>query len=243
MSDYEKVLEITELDEAKLTDEFKALIHKELALGMTSFVCRHGTLSEAFDKITNSQRYYQAVKESYVRSNEIRRMKAQAKRSQADLLDAQEKLEGAKKESDLLRAKSDLELAELSMFELLVQAEDTKRQLDAFNKIRKELEIEVRAQYPLGIESAELDNWRVVAEYKALKQGATGKIEDLTIVPLPESEKSRLGIELQHSEMAIATVLRAKPIIESLYNNNTTAFLEHKTGLTFDKVAERKIIK
>lgn len=238
-TEYEKLLELTECDEPKLTAEFRALLHKELALGMTRFVCRHGTLSEGFDKVTPSQKYYQAVKEAYGRSNELRRIRANAKKAQADLIDAQEELNFADTEAKQLRAEAAVELAQLSLFELLVTAEDTARQLDEFNKIRLELQDQVRAQYPEGIEQAEPDNWKVVAELRSLKAQSLGTREDLTVIPLPSAEKAKFGLQIGHPEMAVSYTLENKEEISSLYQGNVQRFLEKKTGFNLQGL-ERK---
>lgn len=231
MKHFHDIMEITKSGVPELSDEFKKLINKELALGMTDFVCEHGTLSEGFDKITDSQKYYQAVKESYVRKCELVRIKCSAKKAYADFLDATEKLKTAKNDAEALRFQAELELAELGVFELNVQAADTERQLKAFERIKAKLGPDVKATYPDGIESAELDNWRVVAEFKALKQSSTGKLEDLTVIPLPLDEKAKLGMQLAHGEMAIAEVLRNKKTIEIAFGGDTKKFLDSKAGV------------
>ena len=166
-------------------------------MGMTRFVCWNGTLGEGFEKLTDAQKYYQAVKETYVRACELRRLKARAKEAYADFIEAKREIELAKGEVAQLRAEAKFELAELAAFELLVSAEDTLRQLDEFNKVRLELQDKVRAQYPGGIEQAEPDNWAAVMQYRM----ATGG--NLPSVPLPPDAKQKIGLEFMEERKAL----------------------------------------
>lgn len=192
-----KLLEITNDLKVDLADEIRGLLNTELCMGMTRFVCRNGTLGEGFEKFTDSQRYFQAVKETYVRSCELKRTKANSKKSYADFIEAKHELELAKGEVAQLRAEAKLELAELSAFELLVHAEDTLRQLDEFNKVRLELQDKVRAQYPGGIEQSEPESWATIMQYRM----ATGK--DLTSIPLPPDVKQKIGLEFMEERKAL----------------------------------------
>lgn len=202
MNDFDKILEIANENAVSLSHELRNQLHKEMALGMTRFVCRHGTLSDSFDKLTESQIYYQANKEAYIRANELRRLRANAKKANAELLEAKEDLRKAVTEIEKLKAQARLELAELNLFELLVTAEDTARQLDEFNKIRGELRESVRSAYPEGIEQAELDNWRAVAEYKAFLKQVGCASGPLNSLPLPSDEKAKIGVVSNNPEMA-----------------------------------------
>jgi hypothetical protein len=206
-------------------------MNKELCLGMTRFVCRYGTLSEAFDKLTPSQKYYQAVKETYLRANELKRLEANAKNAQADYLEAVESYKQCTTDWAQLRCKAKIELAELQMFELLVSVEDTWRQFDEFNKVRMELKEQVHTQYPEGIEQAELDNWKSVAEFKATKQLASGRFEDFTQIPLPPMEKAKISLENGHNEGAVAFVMENKHLINEKFQGDVAAFLAKKTGV------------
>lgn len=190
--EFKKLFEITGDSKVALADELKNLLHTELCMGMTRFVCRHGTLGDGFEKLTDSQKYYQAVKETYVRACELRRAKANAKKAYADYLEAKAEVANADNEIKKLRAESKLELAELSAMEQLVHAEDTLRQLDEFNKVRLELQESVRAQYPAGIEQAEPDNWKAVMQYRLNNVPAT-----LSSIPLPLEQKQKIGLEFQ----------------------------------------------
>lgn len=234
MNNFEKILELTSDSKLSLSSEIKESIHKELALGMTRFVCRYGTLSDGFDKITPSQRYYQATKEAYSRANELKRIKGNAKFAQADIIDAHTALDNAVTGVEILRAEADLELAQLHLFELLVSAEDTARQLDEFSKIRKELQMEVRAQYPEGIEQAELDNWKAVAEYKAAQKQMGLNAGPLTHMPLPEKEKAQLGIDFNAPEMTLWHVINNKELIKREFKGDVSKFLESSLKLQIE---------
>lgn len=192
-----KLFEVTNDIRVDLADDMKELLNKELCMGMTRFVCRHGTLGDGFEKLTDAQKYYQAIKETYVRACELRRTKANAKKFYADFIEAKQEIELAKGEVAQLRAESKLELAELSAFELLVHAEDTLRQLDEFNKVRLELQDTVRAQYPGGIEESESDSWTAVMQYRLSKMGAPGETTNISSIPLPLHEKQKIGLEFQ----------------------------------------------
>ena len=209
MEYFEKILKITGEEKVELRHEIKETIHKELCLGMTRFVCRNGTLSEGFDKFTDAQKYYQAVKETYIRSNELKRIGANAKKAQADYLESKIEWLEAKEPHTKLRCEGKMELAELALFELLVQTEDTWRQFDEFNKVRLELKPIVTAQYPEGIEQAESDNWHAVAQAWAMRK-LTGA-GTLGHIPLPANDKEKLAQIYKLPELSIAKIVENKP--------------------------------
>ncbi len=234
MGNFEKILEITSDTKVSLSNEIKETLNKELALGMTRFVCRWGTLSDGFDKLTESQRYYQAIREAYQRANELKRLQANAKMAQADLIDAQSAEALATGESERLRAVAKRELAELSLFELLVSAEDTLRQLDEFNKIRLELQDRVRSDYPLGIEQAELDNWRTVTEYKAAQKQLGISVGPLTHMPLPPDVKAQIGFENNAQELSLWHIIANKERIKIEFDGDVSKFLESSLNLKIE---------
>lgn len=201
---FEKVFDLTSDDRLNIRLDLKNLINKELALGMTRYVCRNGTLGDGFEKLTDSQKYYQSIRECYGRANEMARCRANSKKAYADYLDAKVALEKAETLTDRLRAEAAVELAELSAFELTVTAEDTMRQFDEFNKVRMELMGSVRRQYPEGIEQAEPDNWRAVMRYR-LMQGS----HDIQAVPLPMEEKAAIGAQMAVQDERAARILLA----------------------------------
>lgn len=202
MSHLNSVLSLTDSSEVTLAESFKELLHKELTFGMTRHVCRYGTLSDGHEKITESQRYYQALRESYQRSQTMKDYKVQALEAEADLLDAIELLETAKTRAEKLRAKASHLKATTRLETALVMAEDCNRQLVEFLRVVKELQPAVRAKYPEGIEQAELDNWKAVAEYRAALQEITGTPLHLEHLPLPQREKAELAIKLNKAELA-----------------------------------------
>lgn len=192
MKEYEKLLKLTEDSTVELATSFKDLLHKKLALGQTRYVCRYGTLSDGHEKITDAQRYFQAIKEMYYLGNNIRSMKAQAMLAHADLMDAQKKLKWAWTRAAKLRAEANIIQAQDRMVSALVTVEDQMRMLDEYNQIRQELEPIVEHQYPEGIEQAEPDNWKAVARYRLMKNSRGERLDN---IPLPPEEKARIGIE------------------------------------------------
>ena len=198
MDTYSKIVDLTSSPTVTLCADFKDLLHTELCLGMTRYVCRNGTLSAGHEKVTTSQRYYQAVKECYGLAQNIKSQKVIAMEAQADLLDAQEMDEH--KEASKLRKQAAIMRAVNKLEGALVTIEDQMRQLDEFNKVRMELMAEVKAKYPLGIEQAEEDNWKAVAKYRYFKK-AMGYSENLTHIPLPMDEQAKLGIEMESPDL------------------------------------------
>lgn len=217
--DFKKLFELTSDTRIELGDEIRNLLNTELCLGMTRWVCRYGTLGEGFEKLTDSQKYYQAIRETYGRAIELRKTRANAKKAYAEFLEAQDELKKAQTEIEKLKAESKLEMAEIHAFDLLVHVEDTLRQLDEFNKIRLELQDSVRAQYPQGIEQAEHDNWSAVMKYRIVKAMNPGNgPQDFASVPLPLKDKFEIGQELNRSDLtaplAISEEKTHKLIIE-----------------------------
>lgn len=200
MSNFDDLFQVTNSSNLELADELKTVLNSELALGMTRWVCRYGTLGDGFDKLTDSQKYYQSLREVYTRSIELKKLKARAKLAYASFLEAQVHLKKAKNEIETLKAESAVEMAETQALELLITAEDTTRQLDEFNKVRLELQDAVRAKYPEGIEQAERDNWLSVAKYRVMNHALMGG-SDLKTVPLSFEDKFKIGMDLKRSDM------------------------------------------
>lgn len=205
MQDFDKILTLTADEKVELGRSFKELLNKELMLGMSRYQCRYGTLSDGHERITDAQRYYAAVKEMWVRACAVAEFKAEALEAQAELLDAQEHKDRCNqytKQSDKYRADARLMKAQNRLRGILVNIEDTMRQLDEFNRVRLELQDTVRAKYPEGIEQAELDNWKAVAQYRAFLENSTGQPQMLRHVPLPTEEKAALGVAFGKPELA-----------------------------------------
>lgn len=200
--EFDKILELLDDDKVQLAQSFKNEINKKLALGMTKYVCRYGTLSDGHEKITDAQRYFQAIKEMYMYGIELENQKVLAMEAQADLMDAEEALELAEKASDKIRAEAKIMKAKNMLTSCLVNIEDKKRCLEAFNEVRLELKDQVEAQYPNGIEQAEEDNWKAVAKYQIYKK-KLGRQAELTHLPLHKETKAKMGLEMGAPEMAV----------------------------------------
>lgn len=193
--EYEKILEIAESGNVELALSFKEEINKKLALGMTRYVCRYGTLSDGHEKLTDAQKYFQAIKEMWSLGTSMSFQKVSAMKAQADLLDAEDSLKESKKESDILRAKARILEAKNALTVSLVNIQDLERQLDEFNKVRLELAPVVEAMYPEGIEQAEEDSWKAVFEYRAMK--GDHKVQN---IPLRTEIKAELGLNTGNIE-------------------------------------------
>lgn len=230
MQEFDKIIELTKDSRVELGASFKELLHKELALGMTRYVCRNGTLSDGHEKITDAQRYYQAIKEMYTRACEMANYKVLAMEAQADLIDANDELVVANnggKASNILRAEAKVLRASNRLRDSLVNAEDLMRQLDEFNAVRLELKEKVQSQYPQGIEQAEKDNWEAVAKYRMAKKGL-GYQEQVTHIPLDKESKARLGLRHGSPEMALWLAVSKEKEIELEYKGNIVNYLESK---------------
>lgn len=194
MNIYDKLLELTDSDTIQLAVEFRNSIGKELVLGQTRFMCRYGSLSAGHEKLTDSQRYYQAIKEMHTLASNMRNMRAQAMINQAKIIRAQKKLDKAVELEDKLEAQGELSIAQESLFSNLCTVEDQTRMLDEYNKIRLELKPIVEAQYPEGIEQAEKDNWEAVMRHRIIQRKA-GFPERLTHVPMDKDSAFKIGLE------------------------------------------------
>lgn len=227
MTEFNKILKLAADERVELAESFKETIGKELVLGMTRYVCRYGTLSDGHEKITDAQRYYQAIKQMWSLQEGLNMAKANAMLAEADLRDAESELEKAEKDTDKLRAEAKIILAKQRLMTLLVSFEDGIRQLDEFNKVRLELMPIVRAKYPEGIEQAEPDNWRAVAEYRMLKQKTPGLgAERLDNVPMSPEAKLKFGSVHGRLDAIAPALIRNKELIENKYNGNADLFIK-----------------
>lgn len=227
---YSRLMKLANEDTVKLAEGFRELMHKELVLGQTRWVCRYGTLSEGHEKITPAQRYYQAIREMYVLAGSIRQNKALAMEAQADLAEAIEDTKIAESNTSILRAKARIIMADQRLINLLVTVEDQTRMLDEYNKIRIELQDSVRHQYPEGIEQAEQDSWQAVLEYRLSRQ-ASGTRESFQNIPLPAEIKAAYAINCDKPELAAWYTVAEKDKLP-LYNNDAQKMI--KSELTKD---------
>ena len=225
MRDYDKILELADDKTLKLTNELKELLGTELYLGMSNYVCEHGTLSEGFEKITDAQRYYQAVKECYSYNDSIMETKASAMKAQANfqLYKVLDTLFGWMPIVGLY-TKSNLMTATNRIKGLLITIEDQLRILKAFNKVREELLPKVRAQYK-NIEEAEPDNWAAVLKYRMARQ-KIGKPEFLNHVPMPKEQKADLGLKYGAPEAVMWLAIEKEEDINKGFNGDIKRYLE-----------------
>lgn len=227
MSDYNRILELAESSQVKEGIELpKVHLHKWLVLGQTQYLCEYGTLSDGHEKITDAQKYSQAIKEAYYLSLNIQGTKAQAKLAQADVLDAEEELTSAKTPSQTLRAEGRLEMAQSKLVNYLINAEDQDRMLKYYLARAKQLQHSVEAQYPEGIEQAELDNWVAVAKYRSIKEKLPGVArERMDNVPLPPEIKAQLGIAYDRPDMVAPLMVAKENEIRSLPSGSVNEYL------------------
>ena len=240
---YKDIVDIVDSPLVKLSKEFEKLINKELCLGQTRYVCRYGTLSDGHDKITDAQRYYQAIREMYSLAQEMNLKKVLAMRAEADLMDAQDKLPQAAKGSEKLRVEADILDAQTRLNGALTQLKDQYRMLDEYNNVRQELEPIVRKQYPEGIEQAEPDNWKAVGEYWALKRQMGVYNAPLTPIPLEPTEKARLGVKTNMPELFAALLIKDQSKIINEHGSDAQKYLDKiskDTGMFLPKKGGHK---
>jgi hypothetical protein len=201
--------------------KFAQELHKSLVLGQTRYMCRWGTLSDGHEKITDAQRFYQAVRELYYIAGNIQDVKAQAMILEADVLDATEALDNAKTPAEKLRANGNLLKAKTALTRARVSIEDQLRMVDEYYKIYKELKPVVEAKYPQGIEQAEADNWAAVATYRAGVETVTGQAQLLRHIPLDPSTKAKLGVALDKPELVAWYATREREKILKLLEDSS----------------------
>ncbi len=225
METFEKITALASSEPVELGLKIRELVNKELCLGMTRYVIRHGSLGEGFEYLTPAMKYFQAVKECWSLAGQIVAQKAQAMNFQADLLDALEKQKEAVTPSEKLRAEAAVMTANQNLVGMLVKVEDNMRQLDEFNKVRTELGPEVKAKYPHGIEQAEPDKWRAVAEYR-LKRKTPLRDVKLEHVPLDAHDKAKLGLSANDKELTLALEFEERAAINALADGDMVKYLK-----------------
>jgi hypothetical protein len=218
---------------------FKELINKELILGQSRYVCRYGTLSDGHDKITEAQRYYQAIREMFVISNEMNMNLARAMDAQAELIEAGDLIESPKK-ADAWRAKAKKLRAETQLEGIYLTLQDQARMLDEYNKVRLELQVQVRKEFPEGIEQAEPANWQAVGEYWAFKKQAGALGHPLTHLPMPADKKAILGLTNRAPELAGWFLAKNAKEIKEQYKGNSAQFLADRIGIDPRKIEAPK---
>lgn len=189
----DKILELDKDERFILAKSFREDINKKLARGMTRYVCRYGTLSDGHEKLTDAQKYFQAIKEIDAMSFSLEEQICMAMVSQADLYEAEEMQ--AETKAQQLRKEAKIRLAKNKIANALIQKEDLVRQLDEFIKVYQELRPIVESKYPEGIEQAEEDNWKAVFEYRAMKGDRS-----VQNIPLSPQVKAELGMNTGNME-------------------------------------------
>lgn len=205
---------------------------KKLQLGQSNWVCRYGTLSDGHEKITPAQRYFQAIKEMYYLGQNIERQRAAAMRAQAKLLMAEKALIHAKSDIEKLECEADVIDAKTSLTSALMTIEDQKRMLNEYNRIRQELQAEVEAKYPEGIEQAEPDNWKATYLYRMQKEKVPGLGRERTDnIPLDPISKATLGLEFGRLDSVAPLQLTDKLAMRELNQlfNESKKSIEHIT--------------
>jgi len=242
MNDYEKLVKLTEDSRVGLGERLKELLHTHLVLGQTRYVCRYGTLSDGHEKITEAQRYYQAIKELYTISCNIKSQRVLSMEAQADLMDAEERLQSAKKPSEKLRAEAAVMQANNRLMGALINVEDQMRMVDEYTKVITELAPIVEAKYPTGIEQAEEDNWKAVAEYRARRQ-AMGHNDNIHFVPLSPQAKAEVGLDYGRPELQLWTAIKDKEQVLKLSNGDVVEYVlkNREKQLASEKSAQGRL--
>lgn len=216
MDKLSELVKMSESDIVETAKGFAAKLHTHLVLGQSRYVCRYGTLSEGHEKVTDSQKYYQAHKEMYFIAQSITNHRVEGMLAQADLLEAKEALEKADTDAKKIRSQALIMRATDKITTAFIMVEDLMRQLDEYNKVRRELESKVEAQYPEGMEQAEADNWRAVAMYRTIKSPN----DRMDNIPMPAIEKANLGAQIGRKDMIAALFIENE--------SKARDFLEHK---------------
>ena len=225
MSDFDKILKRADDSSIELTAEIKELLGTELQFGMSDYVCKNGTLSDGFEKITPAQRYYQAVKECWTYGSALQQDKAMALQLQTKL-----------KISNILNAlfgwmpvigfyfRGKAMSAAQLMASTLMGIEDKTRILGAFNDSRKALLPVVRSKYK-SIEDAEPDNWAAVLKFRIMRQ-KIGKQEFLNHVPGNMYEKAKMGLECGAPEAVLWLAVEKEKEINECAGGNIVKYLD-----------------
>lgn len=230
MKEYDRLIELAGseevLDGVNLP---KIQLHKWLVLGQTEYVCEYGTLADGHEKLTPAQKYSQALKEQYYLAINMATQKSLGMEARADYLDAEEALNRAEKESDKLRAMAKLERAKATLINALTTVEDQTRMLKYYRNRAASLKEQVETRYPQGIEQAELDNWRAVAEYRRISDQTPGMArQSMFNIPLPAEIKAALGFAWDRPDMIAPLQVENRADIENNHNGSTVLYLQDK---------------
>jgi hypothetical protein len=231
---FDEILNLSNSTEVKLSKDFANELDTELYLGMSSYVIKNGTLSDGFECLDDTARYYQSKKEMWNIGASIREQEVIAMEAQAELLDAEEELKEAKIKSDILRARARIMRAENRLASALVTVKDSMRQLKAFNEVREELAPIVKAKYK-SIEEYEPERWKNILKYRIEKRRTGYYQENLVHVPLDPVEKARIGIEMNSPDATLYLKYKEKEALKHLAHDDIRELV--------DLIDEQKKIK
>ena len=193
----------------------------KFCLSMTRYAWRYGTLSEGHERITDAQRYFAANREIYSISNGLEEQRFAAMTAKADLLEAEAM--PTETEVQKLRAAAAIGQAKARIRRALDNCQDALRGLDEMCRVKNELEAAVMAKYPQGIEQAEPDNWRAIAEYRIAKQLPGQAPYPLDSIPMPAEHKARLGAHYGRPDAMAALAIANSQALTALPSATVTS--------------------
>jgi len=221
---FDQIVELTKADEVTLSQSFQNELDTELYFGMSNYVIKNGALSEGFEFLDDTARYYQAKREMWNLSNAIRDNETNAMEAKADLMDAEEELENAKKDSDKIRAEAKIRRAKNRLMNSLIQTKEASRQLKAFNEVRQELAPIVKAKYK-SIEDYEPERWEKVLRYRIEKRKA-GYTENISHVPLDALTKAKVGIQTGQKDATFYLKYKEQAALNALAHGDVNELVE-----------------
>lgn len=224
---FNSIVSLSESENVKRGLGYSDLIGERFFLGQSRYACRWGTLSDGHEKITNSQRYKQALKEAHGLAKNIKLNKVQAMKAEADRLEAVEKLRVLPENASpaqLLRANAEIEEATEKLNSALDTIKDQMRMLDEYEKIRQELEPEFLAKYK-NAEESEADDWKATAEYR-IKMGRPNRDLFPHYIPLDPFTKAELGVETNSKDLTAWLEVSEKKAIQDIAGGDLVKALE-----------------
>lgn len=237
---FDEIVNLTNSTEVALSKDFANELDTELYLGMSAYVIKHGTLSDGFECLDDTARYYQSKKEMWNISSSIREQEVIAMEAQAELLDAEDELKEAQAKSDILRAKARMMRAENRLASALVTVKDSMRQLKAFNEVRMELAPMVKAKYK-SIEEYEPERWKNILKYRIEKRRTGYYQENLVHVPLDPVEKARIGVQMNSPDATLYLQYKEREALKGLAHNNVMELIDIIDEQ--NKIKQRSLIK
>jgi len=202
-SDFDTIKEIASDDLVQLSKDFVKDWGKKLRLGHTDWLIEHDMVAgSGHDNYIPASTYFQCIRELYTRAKGVGDREASAMECQADLLDAEDELFNAGKDSEKLRAKAKIKRATNNLSGLLVSIRDTKKEMECLHKIMKRHEPQIKALYDCDIEKAQSDIWESRAAVRMMTGG------DLKTIPLPPVRKAEISQAAQKGKDASFEIQR-----------------------------------